>query len=128
LTVQGGDDFWGLASARPLKELQVQADTRRELQQVFYFEELPLVKRVIFLGTPHKGSRLSPSPLGRLAVKLAGTPKQLVTTINEVAKGNADVLQGEPLATSVDLLDPESPALRVLGSRPKPAGVHYHSV
>src|SRR5207247_3163601 len=63
LTVEGGDDFWGLASTRPLKELNVQDDTRQELQQVFYFEALPLVKRVIFLGTPHKGSRLRPSPL-----------------------------------------------------------------
>ena len=132
LTVGGGDDFWGLASSRPLKELKVEDDTRHELQQVFYFEPLPLVKRVIFLGTPHKGSRLSPSPLGRLAVKLAGTPKQLLGAVNDVAKGNPDVLkqlmQGESLATSVDLLDPEAPALKLLGARAKPAGVRYHSV
>jgi pimeloyl-ACP methyl ester carboxylesterase len=131
LTVGGGDDFWRLASSRPLPELNVDQATRQELQQVFYFAEEPMVKQVIFLGTPHKGSRLSPSPLGRLAVKLAGTPKQLVTTINDVAIGNPHALEPErfePLATSVDLLDPASPALKVLGSRPKPDGVHYHSV
>ncbi len=131
LTVNGGDDFWGLASPRPLPELKVDGPTRQELQQVFYFEEVPMVKRVIFLGTPHKGSRLSPSLLGRMVAKLAGTPKQLVEAINEVGKGNPDALKpgfDEPLATSVDLLNPESPALKVLASRPKPAGVHYHSV
>ena len=56
LTVPGGDDFWGLASSRPLPELGVDGAARQELQQVFYFEELPFVKRVIFLGTPHRGS------------------------------------------------------------------------
>ena len=132
LTIPGGDDFWDLVSNRPLRELKVQDDTRKELQQVFYFEELPLVKRVIFLGTPHKGSRLSPSPLGRLAVKLAGSPQRLLGAVNDVTTGNPDVLSqlahGETLATSVDLLNPESPALKLLGSRPRPAGVHYHSV
>jgi pimeloyl-ACP methyl ester carboxylesterase len=132
LTVPGGDDFWALASPRPLKELKVADDTRQELRQVFYFEEMPFVKRVVFLGTPHRGSRLSPSPLGWLAVKLAGTPKRLMSALNDVAKGNPEVLpqltKGEPLATSVDLLDPDSPALKLLAVRPKPAGVHYHSV
>jgi pimeloyl-ACP methyl ester carboxylesterase len=132
LTVPGGDDFWRLASPRPLKELTVDGETRQELQQVFYFEEVPLVKRVIFLATPHHGSLLSPSPLGRLAVKLAGTPKRWATVLNELAKGNPDVVEqlkkAEPLATSVDLLDPASPALQVLAERPRPAGVHYHSV
>ena len=129
LTVPGGDDFWRLASPLPLRDLPVDGDTRQELQQVFYFEELPLVKCVIFLGTPHHGSRLSPSPLGRLAVKLAGTPKHWMTALNELAKGDPAVLQkGEPLATSIDLLDPASPALQVLAARPRPPGVHYHSV
>jgi pimeloyl-ACP methyl ester carboxylesterase len=129
LTVSGGDDFWHLASPQPLRDLKMDGETRQELQQVFYFEELPLVKRVIFLGTPHHGSSLSPSPLGRLAVKLAGTPKRWMEVLNEVAKGNPDALQTiPPLATSVDLLDPASPALKLLAARPRPAGVHYHSV
>ena len=87
------------------------------------------MKHVIFLGTPHKGSRLSPSPLGRLAVKLAGTPKRLVSALDDVAKGNPNAqLEADSLPTSVDLLNPASPALKILNSRPRPPGVHYHSV
>ena len=32
------------------------------------------------------------------------------------------------MPTSVDLLAPHAPALEVLAARPRPAGVHYHSI
>jgi pimeloyl-ACP methyl ester carboxylesterase len=131
LTLDGGDDYFALVSPKPLRDLVVPDDARTELQQVFYFERLPLVKRVVFLGTPHRGSRLSPSPLGRLAVHLASLPKQLVSDVGDIIADNPDLKtshEQDAQLTSVDLLDPESPALKVLNEHPRPAGVMYHSV
>src|SRR5262249_36849915 len=132
LTLEGGDDFFALTSPRPLRNLNLPDQARQELQQVFYFEPVPSVKRVIFLGTPHHGSRLSPSPLGRLAVRLAGLPKQILTDSKDILADNPDlqaiVKNDGRVPTSVDLLDPNSPALQVLATRPRPVGVKYHSV
>jgi pimeloyl-ACP methyl ester carboxylesterase len=131
LTVEGGDDFWRLVSTEPFDQLKLKDDARSELQQVFYFHRDPGIKRVIFLGTPHRGSKLSPSTVGRLAVRLVTLPRDLMATAKDVAAENPDlakVFGSKPLPTSVDLLAPGSPALELLASRPRPRDVHYHSI
>jgi pimeloyl-ACP methyl ester carboxylesterase len=131
LTVDGGDDFWRLISDRPIDGLKLSPAARAELDETFYFRRLPGVKRVIFLGTPHHGSKLSPSPLGKLADHVAGVPRALMSAAQEVLADEADP-SGDAakrrVPTSVDLLDPKSPALALLAGRPRPEGVRYHSV
>jgi hypothetical protein len=89
------------------------------------------VKRVIFLGTPHRGSKLSPSTVGRLAVHLAQVPQKLASAAKDVIAENPDLgtkFSPKSIPTSVDLLAPGSPALEVLASRPRAPDVHYHSI
>ena len=131
MTVDSGDDFWRLVSDRPFDDLTLRPETRDELRRIFFFKREPCVKRVIFLATPHHGSRLSPSPLGHLGDELVRLPKGLMDAAQDVAAENP----GQPLLrtfdhvpTSVDLLAPNAPALELLASRPRPDGVHYHSV
>ena len=131
LTVDSGDDFWRVVSGRPFGDLTLRPETRDELHRIFFFNREPFVKRVIFLGTPHHGSSLSPSPLGRLGDELVRLPKGLMDAAKDAAAENP----GQPvlrnfhsLPTSVDLLAPGEPSLELLASRPCPPGVHYHSV
>lgn len=131
MTVEGGDDFWQLVSDEPLGKLKLKEQTRAELQDMFYFRRESCVKRVVFLGTPHRGSKLSPSPVGRLAVKLVNLPRDLMDVMKDLSAENpelAAMLRKRPLPTSVDLLAPDSPALQVLAARPRPTDVHYHSI
>ena len=127
LTIDGGDDFWGLVSNEPLASVRARPDVRSELQQVFYFERAPIVKRVIFLATPHHGSKLSPSFLAQKALRFVQLPKTLIAAADDLTKENPN-LTVRQLPTSVDLLAPNAPALELLASRQPPAGVHYHSV
>ncbi len=131
LTVDGGDDFWSLASSRPLQDLQLRPRTRAELEKIFYFERQPFVRRVVFIGTPHHGSKLSPSWPARLVVKFVHMPRDLLKAARDAAQENPDLtswLTAGRFPTSVDLLAPSSPALELLARRPKPPGVHYHSI
>jgi pimeloyl-ACP methyl ester carboxylesterase len=127
LTIDGGDDFWSLVSNQPLADVRARPDVRSELQQVFYFERTPIVKRVVFLATPHHGSKLSPSFLAQKALRFVQLPKTLMAAADDLTKENPN-LTVRQLPTSVDLLAPNAPALELLASRPRPAGVHYHSV
>lgn len=126
-TVDGGDDFWKLVSSSPLEKLDLQPITRTTLRNTFYFKRQPLVTRAIFMGTPHRGSRLSPSLIGRVGSRLAGLPSDLMETVKDVAAENPQLAE-HPLPNSVDLLAPDSPALQLIAHRPRPAEVHYHSV
>jgi pimeloyl-ACP methyl ester carboxylesterase len=130
LTLDGGNDFWKTASGVPLDSLTVHDTTKSLLQQVFFFKPVPSVERVIFMGTPHRGSQLSPSFLGRLGKKLVRLPSQMTDTLADIMQNNPNALKGSAgeSMTSVDLLDPQSPAIQVLSHRPRPAGVQYHSV
>jgi pimeloyl-ACP methyl ester carboxylesterase len=131
LTVDGGDDFWKTASSTPLDLLRLKPDSRAELLQTYYFERQPQVRRAIFLGTPHHGSKISESTLGRLASRLAGLPLRVVAATHDLVQENPDLAKfflEHPMPTSVDLLDPEAVALQLIADRPRPDSVRYHSV
>jgi pimeloyl-ACP methyl ester carboxylesterase len=131
MTIESGDDFWNLVSKEPFDDVKLPADAREELRQTFFFRRESRVKRVVFIGTPHQGSKLSPSPLGRLAVSLVQMPSELMTVHADLVKDNpglAKLLHDRALPTSVDLLAPGSPALELMARRPRPERVYYHTI
>lgn len=131
MTIDGGDDLWKLASGTPFDHLRLEPSSRSELRNTFYFERQPHVTRAVFLGTPHHGSRISPSLLGRFGARLARLPNTVRRITNDLLEDNpelADSLMGTQRLNSIDLLDPESPALQLIAHRPRPQHVRYHSV
>ena len=128
LTVDSGDGcFWNLVSREPLDQLKAKPASRAELERLFFFGPVPGIERVVFLATPHHGSKLSPSLPGKLAADLVELPKALREAATDLTKENPDSGTGH-LPTSVDLLAPASPALELLAHRRPPDGVHYHSI
>jgi pimeloyl-ACP methyl ester carboxylesterase len=131
LTVDSGDSFWRLVSARPFDSLRLEPGIRDELQQLFFFQPAPSVRRVIFLATPHHGSSLSRAGFAQLADKLIDRPQALLRAGLELTRDNPGVkflLADSKVPTSVDLLDPVSPCLEKLATLPPAPQVHYHSV
>jgi pimeloyl-ACP methyl ester carboxylesterase len=131
MTIDSDEDFWKIVSNEPFDRLKLPPDARDELHQTFFFKRQSCVKRVIFCATPHRGSKLSPSPLGRLAVHLAQMPSELRTIHSDLVKDNpglAKVLRDRALPTSIDLLAPDAPALKLMSHRPRPDSVHYHTI
>jgi pimeloyl-ACP methyl ester carboxylesterase len=129
LTVDSGEDFWKLVSRQPLDQLDLQPATRELLRRMYFFQRRPYVKRVVFIATPHHGSSLSPSTVGRVAARFIQLPQKLMAAAQDVAAKDPKALGAEGvLPTSVDLLAPGAPVLELLARRPKPADVRYHSI
>jgi pimeloyl-ACP methyl ester carboxylesterase len=133
LSLDSGDDFWRLVSKEPFQQVKGSAESLGELQRVFYFDRQPAVQRVVFIGTPHRGSKLS-EPAGFLLDRFLQLPRNLMDATAELVRDNPDVLvtAGKPeaarLPTTLDLLTPNSPALEVMARRGPGPGVHYHSI
>jgi pimeloyl-ACP methyl ester carboxylesterase len=130
LTQDSGEDFWHLVSSQPFSHLKADPQEREQIQQVFYFQAEPEIRRVIFLATPHHGSRLSPSPPARLLARLVHLPAQMRQLARDLNQQNPGLWTSgsHRLPTSLDLLSPGAPALELLAARSAPPGVCYHSI
>jgi pimeloyl-ACP methyl ester carboxylesterase len=129
MTQDSGDDFWRLVSSQPFDSLKLKPETRVELDRVLFFRQLPCVRRVVFIGTPHHGSKLSPSLPARVLVYFVKLPSRLLSAVQDAMEQNPGFWKGgNGTPTSIDLLAPNSPALELIASRPKPEGVYYHTI
>ena len=91
------------------------------------FKANPRIKRVVFICTPHRGSKMASGGIGELAIKLISLPVDLTTTIkSEIPEATLRKINNGRLPNSVSNLKPSAPYLRVLNGEPIQAP--YHSI
>lgn len=88
----------------------------------------PKVSRIIFICTPHRGSRLAIGSLGQFCRRLIALPADVSGPLLGSAGNAIAIVSGAPyrLPNSVTGLSPDSPALKVVDS--VPLRVHHHSI
>jgi triacylglycerol esterase/lipase EstA (alpha/beta hydrolase family) len=93
------------------------------------FRANPRIKRVVFVCTPHRGSDMATSGVGRFGISLIALPFTLTSAIKD-SLTTAEVAQftgsAKRLPTSVGGLKPSNPALPIVNSAPMT--VPYHSI
>jgi pimeloyl-ACP methyl ester carboxylesterase len=91
------------------------------------FKANPRIKRVVFICTPHLGSKMASAGIGELAIKLISLPVDLVTTIkSEVPEATLRKINNGRLPNSVSNLKPNAPYLAVMNKQSIQAP--YHSI
>jgi pimeloyl-ACP methyl ester carboxylesterase len=131
LAVDGGDDFWRLVCAQPVESLKMKPETRSEMERIFYFHRQPAVRRVVFLGTPHLGAKISATPPAKLASYLVHLPRGLTEAARDLVQQNPHAefrFAPDQLPSNLALLRPGDPGLALLAARPLPPDVHFHSI
>jgi pimeloyl-ACP methyl ester carboxylesterase len=79
------------------------------------FKANPRIKRVVFICTPHRGSKMASGGIGSLAIKLISLPADLTTTMkSEIPEETLRKLNNGRLPNSVSNLKPNAPYLAVL--------------
>jgi hypothetical protein len=73
------------------------------------------IKRVVFVCTPHRGSKMASGGIGSFAIKLISLPVDLVTTMkSEIPEATLRKINNGRLPNSVSNLAPKAPYLAVL--------------
>jgi pimeloyl-ACP methyl ester carboxylesterase len=91
------------------------------------FKANPRIKRVVFVCTPHRGSKLATGGIGGLGIKLISLPADLETTIkSEIPEETLRKINNGRLPNSVSNLAPNAPYLAVLNKESIQAP--YHSI
>jgi pimeloyl-ACP methyl ester carboxylesterase len=124
--------LWELRSPRPFEKLVGPPEDRDLLRQVVFFESQPEVRRLIFIATPHRGSRLDRGIIRRVGGWLCRLPDPLKQVHQRMLASNGPAfftpMLRRRLPTSIDQLAWEHPDLQALVALGIGPGVTYHSI
>jgi pimeloyl-ACP methyl ester carboxylesterase len=127
-----GTRMWRLISERPVEELAGDREDCDRFRRALIFTPRPEVRRVVFIATPHRGSRVDRGGLERLGSRLVRLPDPLRASYSRLMTRNGPDFFTERfrkgLPTSIDELEWQSPilvALEELGLAPQ---IQVHSI
>jgi len=114
-----GRTIWNEVFGPRAQVLYSQVPNDSRVKQALIFHANPVIKRVIFVATPHRGSGLATGGIGAIAIRLIRLPFHLLSEIPETV---ADALkpkgQRSVVPTSIQGLSPNSPLLHALDRLP----------
>jgi len=133
LVSSSGEKLWRALFAVPPQQLKGDKATIRQLVDGLHFHRNSRVIGAIFAATPHRGSDLAESWIGRFAASLIHVPSGLQSDFMKVTSENpnaatpaAKIFHREMNFSSVHTLSPHDPALQALADLP--IEVPFHSV
>lgn len=130
-TIESGDNFWRLLSDRPLEDLRATPDEKARLAKSFYFHPNPAVKRVVTIGTPHRGSKFANDATRELSRRLIKLPEMMLELGTKLALTNPGFFRDKDLlttTTSIDSLAPSCPIFPVMLHAPHAGWTQYHNI
>lgn len=131
LVTESRDDLWNAISNKPVDSVHVPAQFEGDVLRAFFFKPSAEVSRVVFIGTPHKGSSIANRLLGRVASSLVELPEEARGAHQELIACNPDTFTREVtrrIPTSIDFLEPDSRLLLAVGNLPVHPRVQMHSI
>ena len=72
-----GTRLWQIVSDRPVDELVGEPEDVERFRRALFYKARPEIRRVIFIATPHRGSRVDQGPVGHLGSRLIRLPDPL---------------------------------------------------
>ena len=127
-----GSKLWDLMARRPFEKLAGPTDARDLLRRELVYEPVALVRRLIFVATPHRGSRLVCGAVKDIGSRLVAPPERLRQARAALLASNGPdaftpiFLAG--LATSLDQLAWDNPLLLAIDGLPIDPDVKRHSI
>jgi pimeloyl-ACP methyl ester carboxylesterase len=125
------DILWRHAARQPLETVRTTSAMRERLERDFFFDPSPVVGRVIFIGTPHRGASMARRLVGRFASSLVRPFGAEEPQYRRLMDQNPNVFYEylrESPPTSIDLLEPDNPLLKAMAQMPFGRGVRLHSI
>lgn len=134
LTQHSGRSQWNQLFTVPPSKLPVSVESRNTLRDMFFFEPMPSVGRVIFTATPHFGAARAGMPVASAVDDLIELPTCLASATGEIQASNGTFLTplGEEIITdfpnSVEQMRYGSELGRIFAEIPLNPQVCYHSI
>ena len=118
-------------SSQPLSQIKTDPEVRRKLQETFFFQPNPSIRRVVTISTPYRGSTFSNQATQWLIDELIRMPSKALNSQQKLYRDNSDAISESSLLrveTSVDSLAPSSPIFATMLASKHPPWVRYHNI
>jgi len=128
-----GREVWDGALNVSPEGLRASPATRTALDQLLFFRPLPYVRRVVFIATPHRGSRLARGVVGRFfggRIRPSADQAAILAeleALNGPGVGRDENFGGASI-NAIGNLRVDSPLLLAVGRLRVAAGVPYHTI
>ncbi|MDX1384441.1 MAG: alpha/beta fold hydrolase [Thermoanaerobaculia bacterium] len=133
LATDSGDRLWSATFTRAADELEGAPVDIERVRSMLIFEPSPLISRIVYVSTPHHGSTMADSFVGRLGAGLTGRLHYLAGSLRRLAEANPDAIRPEMRhrlerggAKSIGTLSPRHPLLQAFAQLE--TQVPYHSI
>ena len=132
MVVESGARLWRVVSDRPFDQLLGEPEDREFIRRALIFDARPEIRRVVFIATPHRGSRVDRGSLQRIGSRLIRLPDPLRSAHDRLVSRNDRVFFKDQfrigIPTSIDELEWGSPMLAGLLDLDIPPAVKAHSI
>jgi pimeloyl-ACP methyl ester carboxylesterase len=126
------DTLWDRLVADKVHDETTLARLREKVGQFLQFDPLPQVDRVVFVATPHRGTDVAGSPLGRWVGHMVRMPmatlNRFADVMTDIAAGSGKDSKRKAIPTSIENLDKTDPFIQAAADLPISPRVHYHSI
>jgi hypothetical protein len=124
--------LWDSAITVSRDQFKAPPELQKTLDEYLIFQRLPMVSRLVFIATPHRGSPIADSRFGQAVSDFVRRPAQFDAHIAELEALNgpnviSPELRGHAL-NAISNLRTDSPILAALDRIPIHRSVPYHSI
>ena len=132
VAIDSGDRLWRKVSDHPVEQLKGDGEDIKLLRNCMIFRRHPGVRRLIYIATPHRGSRLDRGPAQAIGTRLVRLPDALRGAHHRLVAANPPGFFNEPFRTgvpnSIDELQWDSQILRGLSELAHPPALKVHTI
>jgi pimeloyl-ACP methyl ester carboxylesterase len=132
IAVDSGNRIWHVVSDRPFDEMSGERDDLKLLRDGLVFSARAGVRRVVYVATPHRGSRFDKGSIQRVGTRLVRLPDPLRAAHRRLVAQNPPTFFREHfrkgLPSSIDELEWGSPILTGLSELTHSPNQKVHSI
>lgn len=128
-----GDSVWKAIFKVPPEKLDIKPEYRDDLIRLTHFDPVPMISRVVFISTPHRGSPLGDELIGRISSSLIRLPSNVGELRDAILKNQMytkikpEFMKNRQL-TSVAQLGQKNPIIPIINGLRISQEVPYHSI
>lgn len=127
-----GNRLWNELASVPFDDVKLDPDDREQIRDTIFWRPVSGVKCVIFIATPHRGTRMADASFAHWARRLIRLPGDLLNLQSRFFDSLGDVLKGNsPIpsrVTGIDTLSAQSPLFKAWEGLPLEKGARFYSI